>query len=196
MNVSTRDRILDAALGSFGTKGVDGSSLDAIAKELGIRKQSILYYFPSKAALFDAVLDRAADTFAEELSGLEETDDVWTQVEGTVRIVFRLATRRPALLGLLREASRPGSNVGSRLSGRLSHHISDAQTRLQRALDEGSVRGDDARLLLFSLYGTIIGVATEVEVLRAMGIEPSLRTLTERRTELLRFLNAALSPTA
>lgn len=194
MTVSTRQRILDAALGSFGTKGVDGSSLDSIAGELGIRKQSILYYFPSKVALFDAVLDQAADTFVKELESLDHTDDVWSQVEETVRIVFRLATRRPALLGLLREASRPGSNVGVRLSGRLSEHIAVAQARLERALSEGTVRGDDARLLLFSLYGTIIGVATEVEVLRAMGIEPSLRTLTERRAELLRFLRAALTP--
>lgn len=194
MTVSTRQRILDTALGSFGTKGVDGSSLDSIAGELGIRKQSILYYFPTKTALFEAVLDQAADTFVKELESLDQTDDVWSQVEETVRIVFRLATRRPALLGLLREASRPGSNVGVRLSGRLSEHIAVAQARLERALAEGTVRGDDARLLLFSLYGTIIGVATEVEVLRAMGIEPSLRTLTERRAELLRFLRAALMP--
>ena len=194
VTVSTRQRILDTALGSFGTKGVDGSSLDSIAGELGIRKQSILYYFPTKTALFEAVLDQAADTFVKELESLDQTDDVWSQVEETVRIVFRLATRRPALLGLLREASRPGSNVGVRLSGRLSEHIAVAQARLERALAEGTVRGDDARLLLFSLYGTIIGVATEVEVLRAMGIEPSLRTLTERRAELLRFLRAALMP--
>lgn len=196
--MTTRQRILDTALDSFGTTGVDGTSLDALARDLDIRKQSILYYFPSKQALVHAVIDEAADTFIAELDEIGERgdpNDVWHQVEGTVRLVFRLATQRPALLGLLREGSRPGSMVAVQLTSRLSHHIQAAQFALEVALKEGRVAGDNARLLLFSLYSTIMGVATEVEVRRAMGIEPSLRSLAERRTELLRFLSAALRPT-
>lgn len=191
---TTRERILDTALDSFGTKGLDGTSLDSLARELGLRKQSILYHFKSKNGLFAAVVDTAADRFIEELDEAIQTGDVWEQVEGTVRIVFRLAVQRPALLGLLREASRPGSSVAVQLSGRLSAHIEAARLSLERALDEGRVAGDNAQLLLFSLYSTIMGVATEVEVLRAMGGEPSLRTLAERRAELLRFLRVALQP--
>ena len=162
---------------------------------LGLRKQSILYYFNSKDGLFRAVVDEAANEFIAELDDVVDSDDVWEQVEGTVRVVFRLAVQRPALLGLLREASRPGSMVAVQLTSRLSNHIEAAQHSLEIALKEGRVAGDNARLLLFSLYSTIMGVATEVEVLRAMGIEPSLRSLAERRAELLRFLSAALTPT-
>lgn len=192
--MSTRQRILDTALESFGTRGVDGTSLDALARSLGLRKQSILYYFGSKNVLFEAVVDEAANEFMTELDNVVDANDVWEQVEGTVRVVFRLAVQRPALLGLLREASRPGSMVAVHLAARLSNHIESAQHSLEIALKEGRVAGDNARLLLFSLYSTIVGVATEVEVLRAMGIEPSLRSLAERRNELLRFLSAALTP--
>ena len=195
--VSTRQRILDTALESFGTTGVDGTSLDALARDLGLRKQSILYYFKTKNALFQAVVDEAASEFIAELDAVISTVDpldVWAQVEGAVRVVFRLALQRPALLGLLREASRPGSMVAVQLSSRLAVHIDAAQHSLEIALTEGRVLGGNARLLLFSLYSTIMGVATEVEVLRAMGIEPSLRTLAERRQELLRFLRVAIVP--
>ncbi|MGI9605988.1 MAG: TetR/AcrR family transcriptional regulator [Acidimicrobiales bacterium] len=192
--MSTRQRILDTALDHFGTRGYDGTSLDALARELDIRKQSILYYYPSKAELFAAVVDEAANTFIDELDDVVEAIDVWAQVEGTVRAVFRLAVQRPALLGLLREASRPGSTVAMQLTSRLAGHIHAAQHSLERALAEGRVAGRDPQLLLFSLYSTIMGVATEVEVMRAMGIEPSLRSLAERRSELLRFLQAALLP--
>ncbi|MFT7476475.1 MAG: TetR/AcrR family transcriptional regulator [Verrucomicrobiales bacterium] len=192
--VGTRQRILDTALESFGTAGVDGTSLDALARQLGLRKQSILYHFRSKNALFQAVVDEAASEFINELEDVVDTNDVWEQVEGTVRAVFRLAVQRPALLGLLREASRPGSMVAVQLSSRLGNHIEAAQHSLEIALKEGRVVGDNARLLLFSLYSTIMGVATEVEVLRAMGVEPNLRTLAARRAELLRFLRVALIP--
>jgi hypothetical protein len=49
---------------------------------------------------------------------------------------------------------------------------------------------------LLSVYSTVLGVATEVEVLRAVGIEPTLRTTAVRRRELLRFLHSALVPDA
>lgn len=195
--VSTRERILSTALDSFGTTGVDGTSLDALARELDLAKQSILYHFNSKQILFQAVVDEAADVFIGELnSEVDRVDpnDVFAQVEGAVRVVFRLAVQRPALLGLLREASRPGSSVAVQLSGRLAGQIEAAQKSLEVALAEKRVVGENARLLLFSLYSTIMGVATEVEVLRAMGLEPDLRTLTLRRSELLRFLDAALRP--
>ena len=145
---TTRQRILDTALDSFGTRGVDGTSLDALARELGLRKQSILYHFKSKNALFEAVLDEAADRFIDELSTVVDRGDVWQQVEGTVRVVFRLAVQRPALLGILREASRPGSTVAVQLSGRLGGHIEAAQSSLEQALDEGRVVGENARLCL------------------------------------------------
>ncbi len=197
--VSTRQRILDTALDSFGTTGVSGTSLDALARSLGLIKQSILYHLNSKTVLLEAVVDEAADRFIDELDSVVrrvDPNDVWGQVEGTVRVVFRLALQRPALLGLLREASRPDSTVAVQLSSRLAHHVNAAQHSLEIALKDGRVRGDDAQLLLFSLYSTIMGVATEVEVLRAMGLEPSLRSLAARRAELLRFLQVALIPSS
>ena len=50
----------------------------------------------------------------------------------------------------------------------------------------------DPRLLLLAAYSTVIGVATEVEVLRALGFEPTARSLVRRRAELLAFLRSAL----
>jgi TetR/AcrR family transcriptional regulator len=52
----TRQRILDAALDLFGTRGVDAVSLDEIARSVGVRKQTVLYWFASKDELVDAVL--------------------------------------------------------------------------------------------------------------------------------------------
>ena len=68
--MSTRQRILDTALVSFGTTGVDGTSLDALARDLGLRKQSILYHFNTKNTLFQAVVDEAASEFIAELDSV------------------------------------------------------------------------------------------------------------------------------
>jgi AcrR family transcriptional regulator len=53
---STRDRILEVSLDLFGSRGVDAVSLDEIARVVGVRKQTVLYWFASKDELVEAVL--------------------------------------------------------------------------------------------------------------------------------------------
>jgi hypothetical protein len=61
-------------------------------------------------------------------------------------------------------------------------------------MDAGRMRRHDPRLLLLAAYSMVTGLATEVEVLRAFGEEPTLRSLIRRRNELLDLLRAALVP--
>lgn len=195
MATGTRDRILDAALVLFGTRGYDAISLDAVATDLGVRKQTILYYFPSKEALLSEVIDRSATELSDALeAALARAGTGWDRVEAVVRSVFRLAARRPELLGLLREVSRLGPPASTRLSERLESLVKRAQGFLETEMVEGHMRRHDPSLLLLSAYSMVIGVATEVEVLRAVGVEPTLRSLVRRRSELLSFLRSALIP--
>lgn len=190
---STRDRVLAVALTSFGTKGYEATSLDALATELGVTKQTILYYFPSKEALLDAVITSASIELAGTLeAAVQRAGPGWDRIEAIVRAVFRLALRRPELLGLLREMTRLGPPHAARLVTELEPLVEPAVGWLEAEMDAGRLRRLDARLLLVSVYSTIIGTATEVEVLRAVGIEPTMRSLAIRRRELLRFLRSAL----
>ncbi len=191
--ISTRDRVLDAALDRFGTAGYDATSLDDIASAVGLRKQSVLYYHPSKEALLLAVIDRVATEVASELeAAVAGAERGWPAVESVVRTVFRLALARPALLGLVREVTRPGSDSAARLVAHLEPLADRAAMFLAAEMDANRARRSDPRLAVASAYAAVIGAATEVEVLRAVGVEPSLRTMAVRRRELLRFLRPAL----
>ena len=198
--METRDRILEAALVSFGGRGYDAVSLDSIARDSGIRKQTVLYYFGSKDALMEAVIDRTVADLTTALSesveaappatgGAGEPPDAWA---GVVRAVFRLAVRRPEMLGLLREVTRLGPPWIDRVRAGFEPLVERARAVLEAGMESGAIRRCDARLLLVSTYSTVMGVATEVEVLRTVGVEPTLRDTVLRRRELLRFLRSAL----
>lgn len=191
----THERVLDAALHSFGTRGYDATSLDQLAAELGVRKQTILYYHRSKAELLDAVIDRSSAEMAAVLEAtIEHAGSGFERIEAIVRAVFRMAMRRPELLGLLREVSRLGPPAATRLTENFEPLVQRATAFLEAEMDAGRFRRCDSRLLLVSVYSTIVGAATEVEVLRAVGIEPSLRSAAARRREVINFLRAALVP--
>jgi AcrR family transcriptional regulator len=192
---STSTRIVDSALAAFGTRGYEATSLDSLALTLGVRKQTILYHFPSKEALLDAVIDEAG---AELISVLEEaisgSGEGWPRIDAVVRSVFRLAGRRPELLGLLREVSRLGPPAATRFTAILGPFIERATGFLEEGMDAGLLRQQDARLLILTSYSTVVGLATEVETLRALGVEPTPRALVRHRAGLLAFLRAALLP--
>lgn len=193
MPSDTPDRILDAALASFGTRGYETTSLDALADGLGVRKQSILYWFASKEALLEALIDRSADELAEALQGaLDRAGDGWDRVEAVVRSVFRVAARRPELLGLVREVGRLGPPAATRLTVALEPLVGRAASFLEAEMAAGHMRRHEPRLLLLAIYSTVVGMITEVEVLRALGEEPTARSLVRRRQEILRLLRSAL----
>jgi TetR/AcrR family transcriptional regulator len=190
---STSERILDAALVSFATRGYEASSLDALAVGLEVRKQTILYWFPSKEVLLEAVIDRgAADLSAALEDSLAVAGTGWSRVEAVVRSVFRLAARRPELLGLVREMGRLGTPAATRLVVALEPLVSRASAFLEAEMDAGHMRRHEPRLLLLAIYSTVIGMLTEVEVLRAFGEEPTARSLVRRRTQILELLRSAL----
>lgn len=189
----TRERVLEAALGLFGGPGYEATSLDDVAAELGVSKQTVLYYYPSKAELLNAVIDLSAAELAEVLEAtLASAGGGFDRIEAVVRSVFRLALRRPELLGLVREVSRLGPPAATRLTEDLDPLVQRARSFLEEEMAAGNLRQADSRLLLMSAYSTVIGVATEVEVLRAVGIEPTLKSMVRRRQELLDFLRSAL----
>lgn len=191
----TAARILDAAIAAFGTRGYGATSLDDLARELGIRKQTILYWFPSKDVLLQAVVDRCADEVERRLlRGLAHAEPGFGRVEAMVVAMFRLAARHPEMVGFLREVTRLGPPASARMLDALRPMVDAAAAHLESEMAAGRLRRFDARLLLLAAYSMVTGLATEVEVLRAFGEQPNLPSLVRRRDELVSLLRAALAP--
>ena len=125
-------------------------------------------------------------------TGLDGAADGWAKVEAVVRSVFRLASRRPQLLGLVREVSRLGPPASTRMTVELQPLLRRAADFLEAEMDAGHMRRHDPNLLLLAIYSTVIGMVTEVDVLRALGEEPTARSLVRRRADVLQLLRSAL----
>jgi AcrR family transcriptional regulator len=189
----TAERILLAALDAFGTRGYGATSLDDLAGELGIRKQTILYWYPSKEALLDAAIDRTADEVTVRLErSVAAAEPGFGRVEAIVRAMFRLAARHPTMIGFLREVTRLGPPASTRLLAALTPLVDRAAGFLAAEMDAGRIRRHDPRLILLAAYSMVTGMATEVEVLRMFGEEPTLASLVRRRNELVALLRDAL----
>ena len=72
--------------------------------------------------------------------------------------------------------------------------MSRAIAWMEEEMESGRMRRTDAQLVLLSAYSTVVGLATEIEILRTAGVERVLRPAALRRQELLSFLRASLTP--
>lgn len=192
----TRQRILDAAIDLFGARGVDAVSLDEIARAVGVRKQTVLYWFASKDELLDGVLEAVAAELHQAIeAAIRSADDhPLDRIDAVIEAVFRPAVRRPSLLGLIREVSR----LPAARADRLRHHVQPLVERgieyLRLEMDKGRLRRGDPGLIAALAYATVTGIATEPEALRAVGWRADLAGLRRLRDELRAFLRAALRP--
>ncbi len=179
----------------FGTRGVDAVSLDEIAREVGVRKQTLLYWFPTKDELVHAVLSRRrragrGDRCRRALDLGRPARPHRRRRPG--RVPSRRSTTGAA--GTRPRGQPSPRRTADRLRARIQPLIDRCIEYLALEMDKGRLRRGDPRLIASLAYATVTGIATEPEALRAVGWAPNAIGLRHLRDELRAFLRAALTP--
>ena len=189
----TRAKVLASAVRLFGDRGYASTSLDEVAADVGLRKQSLLYYFPSKTDLFAAAAAEAAAAMYTAMDGaLKESDPGGLdRLPVFIDAATRLATERPEVLGLIREVARAGPPVSDRVVEALRPLVDSAAEWLERGMDDGVIRTQNPRLALLTIYSAVMGHLTESSVQQAVLDDDARRVASD---ELVAFLRAALAP--
>lgn len=88
--------ILEAAKRLFAVRGYGGVSLDHIAREVGIAKQNLLYYFSSKESLYRRVLHGVLDVWLSYMEAItHHADDPETALRKYIAGKLRFSREHP-----------------------------------------------------------------------------------------------------
>ena len=101
--------ILDAAAEVFAVTGFAGTSVQKVADTVGYSKTGLLHRFPSKQALYGAVVAEVRAVVSELVDEAARLPAGPRRTPATVTLVARFAFARPGLLRLLVESMRPAS---------------------------------------------------------------------------------------
>jgi AcrR family transcriptional regulator len=158
---SGREALLAAAMGAFARLGYEGSSLRALGLAAGVDMALVARLFGSKAALWDAVVDRLAERQAEQAETLATLadlshNDAAEAFRRFVRFFADLSFEMPAFPAfLLQEAANPGERLDT-LIARLVRPFRDrSRPIIAAALEAGVVRGNDPDIVFGMLVGAI-----------------------------------------
>ena len=130
----THDRILDAAHAAMATHGLAKLSLEDVAREAGMSRQTVYRHFGSKEALVTAAIIREEQVFLDQMTAaISEHDDLRPAMEAGIVAGLRAAREHPLLDRLL--ATKPEALLPFLTTGG-GPVLSAARPVIQRLLEQ------------------------------------------------------------
>jgi len=155
-------RILDAAVQVFSTKGYHGTLVDEIAAEAETSKGGVYFHFPNKQAIFLALLDRLAHLLRERVEAAVATQtDPIARAEAALHVVLETFGnhRRLARLFLV-EALGAGPEFNARMIQIRADFAELIKVHLDDAVDQQVIPPMDTSVAATAWFGAINEVVT------------------------------------
>ncbi len=197
----TRARILDAAHTVFLRKGTAGSRTQEIAAQAGVNKALVHYYFGTKAALADAIFERALGTLMPRIFGILADPDrtIEQKVPAIVNEQIDFQSARPYFAGYmvseLHAEPERIARIMARQGGKIPLDV--IRRQLRDGARAGTLRPLSAEQFVANMMGLLIfPFAIRPALCQLLSLDPPRwrAFIEERRRILPAFILAGLRP--
>ena len=156
--MSTKERILDAALTLFAENGYDGTSVEQIANIVGIKAPSLYRHYKGKEDILNALIDSAEERYEEMFGSEKNIGKVPQSPEEFIKVTMKRIsfTMRDPIIRKTRMFLVQEQFRNERISEVTTRHQLDGVQRMfakiiKGMMDEGIVVKDDPKLLAVEL---------------------------------------------
>ena len=180
-------QILEAALNVFSQFGFRGSTIDQIAKEAGLSKPNLLYYFPSKEAIHSELLSGLMDSWLDPMRELNADGDPKEEILSYVRRKLQMSRDFPRESRLFaNEIIQGAPRILPAIEGELRELVADKSAIIQGWINDGRIARLDPQHLLFSIWSLTQHYADfEVQVRAIMPTDERVYPRAETHLETL-----------
>lgn len=145
--------ILAAGLKVFSQYGFRGSTLDQIAKEAGLSKPNLIYYFPSKDFIYKALLDQLLEKWMEPIYQIDATGDPVEELIGYAKRKLTMSENYPAESRLFaNEIIQGAPQIHDALRGELRRVVKKTSETIYAWSEAGRINPIDPYHLIFSIW--------------------------------------------
>jgi TetR/AcrR family transcriptional regulator len=192
MTATDRQRqLLETALNVFSRKGFKGATTKEIAAAAGITEAIIFQHFPSKEALYSAVLELHLDTSeeqkrSEELIQCMERNDDEGLIQSFILQILRGYRRNAALHRVILFAALEGHEQGlQRLHQQFSPTFERLKEYVSRRQREGALIDVDPYAILIGFGGIAHQYGLITQIMHAPAPDISDEAIAQQFTQIL-----------
>ena len=184
--------IMAAGLEVFSQYGFRGSTLDQVAEAAGLSKPNVLYYFPSKEAIYTELLLGLLENWLEPLEQLNANGDPVEELLDYVHRKLAMSRDFPRESRLFATAILQGaSEIKPVLEGELRDLVNEKARIILTWIEAGKIRPVDPAHLIFSIWALTQHYADfDVQVRAILGPEDPFETAGTYLDDLFRRLLA------
>lgn len=153
-----RDQILREAMHCFATNGFRGTTTRELAARVGITEAALYHYFPSKEALYGAIVDSKmeAPPIVEALGDAAAAGDDRALLGGLARAILERGQADPEFLRILTFTALEGHALAEPFFAARVRSLRDfLQGYLARRIREGGFRRIDPALAARAFLGMV-----------------------------------------
>ncbi len=146
--------IIEVAVRVFAECGYEGASIATVAEKAGLSKQNLMYYFPTKQALYARVLDGVLDDWLERMESLSDPEqDPATVLRAYIQAKLRFSREQPwASRVYAMEVISGAPLYGAQIQRRVVPLLRKDIEVFERWISEGKIAPINATHLLFAIW--------------------------------------------
>lgn len=150
-----KEAILAAALTFFSQYGIHGTSLEQVAERAAVSKTNLLYHYPSKEALYIAVLKQILDVWLAPLRAFREDLQPLVAIGEYIRLKLEVSRDYPQASKLFcLEMLQGAPLLKGELTGDLKALVDDKAAIIAGWIASGKLAAVDPHHLIFMLWAT------------------------------------------
>jgi len=150
-----RSAIMTAALEYFSLYGMHGTRLEQIAERADVSKTNLLYYFPSKEALYIAVLKDILDVWLAPLKAFHADQQPLDAIREYIRLKLGVSRDHPQASRLFcMEMLQGATLLKQELGGNLKQLVDDKSEIIRGWVKAGLIASVEPLHLIFMLWAT------------------------------------------
>jgi TetR/AcrR family transcriptional regulator len=150
-----RGIILAAALETFSLYGIHGTRIEKVAERAGVSKTNLLYYYPSKEALYLAVLQEILDVWLAPLKAFREDLAPLVAIREYIRLKLEVSRDNPQASRLFCLEMLQGAPVlNAELSGALKRLVEEKSAIIAGWIASGKLAPVDPHHLIFMIWAS------------------------------------------
>ncbi len=146
--------IVAEAVRVFAECGYEGASIAAVAESAGLSKQNLMYYFPTKQALYQRVLDDVLDEWLDRMDHLADpAQDPREVLRAYIQAKLRFSREQPWASRVYAMEVIGGAQLyGAQIQQRVVPLLRKDIEVFERWISEGKIAAINATHLLFAIW--------------------------------------------